>query len=69
MSLLPSPEDDVALRNNFSTLVSRILFGNMDFCKISFDGVVDWHIKHEYLEQMSRKSAVVSLVCILRPAY
>ena len=61
ISLLPSPEDDVALRNNFATLISRILFENMDFFKFTFDGVIKWHIKHEFYDQMSRKSDVVSM--------
>lgn len=61
MSLLPSPEDDVAVTKNFSTLVARILCSNIDFCKLTFDGVVDWHIRHEYYEEMSTKSQVVSL--------
>lgn len=41
LSLLPAPEDDVALRNNIITLMSRILFENMEFFKFSFDGVVN----------------------------
>ena len=60
-SLLPSPDDDVALRKNFATLVSRILFGSIDFFMLTFDDVVEWHIKHEFYEQMSRKSDVVSI--------
>ena len=60
-SLLPSPEDDVALRKNVATLVSCILFGSIDFFKLTFDDVVEWHIKHEFYEQMSRKSDVVSI--------
>ena len=60
-SLLPSSDDDVALRKNFATLVSHILFGNIDFFKLTFDGVVEAHIKHEFFEQMSRKSDVVSI--------
>ena len=42
-------------------LVSRILFGSIDFFKLTFDDVVEWHIKHEFYEQMSRKSDVVSI--------
>ena len=63
LSLIPSPEDDVVLRDNIMTLISRILFENLDFFNLTFDGVVDWHIKHEYYKEMSTKSVVVS--CIL----
>lgn len=58
--LLPSVEDDRTLRKLFMTHVSRILTTNMKFFEFSFDGVVDWHIKHQYYEEMSAKSKVVS---------
>ena len=66
-SLLPSPDDDATMRNNFATHVSRVLVNNIDFFKVTFDGVVDWHIKHQFYEQMSEKSDVVSFssICIL----
>ncbi len=32
-----------------------------DVAKSSFDGVVDWHIKHQYYEEMSSKSCVVRI--------
>ena len=60
-SLLLSSDDDVALRKIFATLVSRILFVSFYFFKITFDIVVEWHIKHEFYEQMSMKSDVVSI--------
>ena len=59
-SLLPSPDDDAAMHNNFATHVSCVLVDNIDFFKVTFDGVVDWHIKHQFHKQMSRKSDVVS---------
>ena len=59
LSLLPSPEDDAAMRNNISILISRVLVNNLDFSKLSFDKVVDWHIKHDFYQQMSTKSDVV----------
>lgn len=59
-SLLPSPDDDATMCNNFATHVSCVLVNNIDFFKVTFDGVVDWHIKHQFYEQMSRKSDVVS---------
>lgn len=65
LSLLPSPEDDVAMRNNISILISRVLVNNLDFFNLSFDRVVDWHIKHEFFEEMSKKSDVVCTNCVL----
>ncbi len=58
-SLLPTPDDDVALRNNIAVLVSRILVTNIDFFKFAFDGVVEWHIRHEFSKEMSAQSQVV----------
>ena len=59
LSLLPTPEDDEALRRNVLVIISRILFENMKFFEISFEGVVDWHISHEYEKEMAQKSVVV----------
>ena len=39
LSLLLTPEDDKAIRNNMCTLISRIMYDNMDFAKFTFDGV------------------------------
>ena len=52
-SLLPSPDDDATMHNNFATHVSRVLVNYIDFFKVTFDGVIDWHIKHQFYEQMS----------------
>ena len=60
LSLLPAPEDDEVIRDNIMVLISRILFESMDFFRLSFDGVVEWHIKHEFYKEMSAKSIVVS---------
>lgn len=61
ISLLPSPEDDLAIRENICVLMSRVLFDNVAFFNLSFDGVIDWHIMHEYYKEMSAKSDVVSI--------
>ena len=68
LSLLPSPEDDLAIRENICVLISRVLFCNVAFFNISFDGVIDWHIKHAYYKEMSTKSDVVCIFkyCINR---
>ncbi len=60
LSLLPTPEDDLAIRENICILISRILYENMGFFNLCFDGEVDWHIKHQFYDEMSTKSKVVS---------
>ena len=60
MSLLPAPEDDKALRDNIVIQMSRILFENMEFFRLSFDGLIQWHIKHQFYKEMSTRSIVVS---------
>ena len=61
-SLLPTPEDDVALRDNICVLMSRILCAHVEFFKINFEDIVDTHIKHEFYDEMSMKSIVVSVI-------
>ena len=61
LSLLPSADDDDVIRNNISILLSRVLVKSLAFFKMSFDGVVNWHIQHQFYEEMSKKSDVVSI--------
>lgn len=61
ISLLPSTDDDESISNNFAILVSRVLVANIDYFKLTFDDVVDWHIIHEFSVEMSKKSEVVSI--------
>ena len=58
--LLPSLEDEEALRKNFKILIARCLYDNVPFFKTTFDGVVNWHIQHCYSDEMSKKSVTVS---------
>lgn len=58
-TLLPSAEDDQTLRNLFMTHVSRILCTHIPFFKVGFEDVVEWHIVHQYYQEMSTKSQVV----------
>ena len=66
LSLLPAAEDDEVLRCNIIILNSRVLIENMDFFKFSFDGVGQWHIKHEFYNEMSSKSNVVNFRVYVR---
>lgn len=62
LALLPTLDDDKALRKNFIVLGSRLLASNMKFFKFTFDGVIQQHIKHKYSKEMATKSTVVSIV-------
>ena len=59
-SILPSLHDDQELKKNIGIIVSRILVKHLKFFKLSFDDLVQWHIKHPFYEEMSSKSTVVS---------
>ena len=69
LSLLPSPEDDIAIRKNICVLLSRILFSNLAYFKLAFDGVIDWHIRHTFYKEMSMKSDVVRYFIVDRVVY
>ena len=58
-SILPSVADDVAITKGLSTLVSRILTKNVPFFNMSFSDVIDWHMPHQFSEEMSKPSEVV----------
>ena len=60
LSLQPTALDDQILQNNISTLISRILCNRMEFFKVCFQDIIQWHIKHKYSTEMSKKSVVVS---------
>ena len=60
-SLLPIPVDYAALKNNLSTLISRVLCKHVDFFRLSFDDLVKQHIQHRFYEDMSAKSTVVMI--------
>ena len=59
-SIMPSIEDDSQLKENITTLISRVLIDNMEFFKFCFSDVTCQHIKHKYYKEMSAKSIVVS---------
>ena len=59
--ILPSKSDDLELSKLFGIHVSRILATHMPFFLEIFKDAVSWHICHEFSEEMSKKSEVVSL--------
>ena len=60
ITILPSADDDKALRRLLAVHVSRALVTYIPFFKIGFEDVVEWHIKHEHYSEMSQSSEVVS---------
>lgn len=60
-SILPRHGDDTIIKENIAILISRILYERLSFFNFSFDGVIQWHIKHKYSAEMSCKSVVVSI--------
>ena len=59
--VLPTDEDDAIIHDEFAILVARILCKHMTFFQSSYADVVDWHIEHQFLQEMSQKSDVVSI--------
>ena len=56
--LIPSEEDYEVLLSNFSTLVTRIILQNVPEVQCP-TSQVEWHIEHQYSDEMSTKSEVV----------
>ncbi|SMN01815.1 hypothetical protein SPONN_107 [uncultured Candidatus Thioglobus sp.] len=66
--VMPSCDDDLQLKKNIAILISRVLVNHMEFFKFCFSDVTCWHIKHQYYEEMSTKSTVVSTCsCMILP--
>ena len=63
LSLLPTTEDDDAIKSNFSILISRILIENCHFFEVAFKDIVVYHIPHEHDKEMCVKSEVVCCKC------
>ena len=61
-TLLPSLNDDQILKENVAILVSRILTNNLKFFRLTFQELIQWHIKHPYYKEMSSKSLVVRII-------
>ena len=68
-SVLPSPEDDRAIRKNIATIIARVLTQQLDFFKFTFLNVVERHIEHKFSKEMSKKSTVVRIKSIYLHAF
>ncbi len=69
LSLLPSSEDDRELRKNICVMISRVLYTYVPYFKHTFDGVIEWHIQHEYFKEMCEPSEWVSDKCMCIDLY
>lgn len=58
--LLPSNDDGKVMKANFCTLISRVLVKHMKHLQ-SYASSMNQHILHQYSEEMSQKSTVVSV--------
>ena len=66
LSLQPTKLDDKILQKNIGTLISRILSNNMNFFKVCFQDLINWHVEHKYTPEMSQKSKVVCFSHLLQ---
>ena len=61
--ILPTFSDKQQLQENYVVLFARVLCEYLPFFKKRFAECVPHHINHQYSEQMSKKSDVVSCTC------
>ena len=47
--------------------MSRVLCEHVEFFKKNFEDIVDTHIKHEFYDEMSMKSIMVSVIMSKQP--
>ncbi len=52
-SLLPCVADDLAIKDNIATIISRVLVNHMEYFKFAFEDVVEWDINHAFYGEMS----------------
>ena len=59
-NVLPSITDERNLLHNFTLLTSRLLVEHFKYFRENYSDVVGKHIKHEFYDEMSQKSTIVS---------
>ena len=57
--VLPSPTDEKNIKHNIVILVSRLLVEHLKHFNENYSDVVEGHIKHDFYEEMSKKSEIV----------
>ena len=63
--VLPTESDDGIIRDEFASLLARMVCDNMHYFKENYVDIVQRHIPHKYEIEMSSKSQVVSVHLIL----
>lgn len=63
--VLPTESDDGIIRDEFASLLARMVCDNMHYFKKNYGDIVQRHIPHKYEKEMSSKSHVVSVHLIL----
>ena len=58
--ILPTLSDKQQLEENYIILFARVLCGYVPFFKKNFAECIPVHIHHQYSEEMSKKSDIVS---------
>jgi L1 cell adhesion molecule like protein len=58
--LLPNEDDHAAICDEFAILVAQMMCDNMQYFKENYGDIVQRHIPHQYEQEMSSKSEVVS---------
>ena len=58
--LLPTERDDAVIRDEFALLVAQMMCDNIQYFKENY-GDIQQHIPHQYEQEMSSKSEVVSI--------
>ena len=66
--LLPSTDDRENILDNFCILIARCLQKYMPVLKQLTKKSLEKHIKHEYYDEMSKKSKVVSIIYAHTPS-
>ena len=59
-TIVPSENDNRALLQNISTVVSRVLVSYLGYFKFTFEKDVNWHFEHQFSQEMSQQSTFVS---------
>ena len=64
--VLPTDCDDAVVQDEFALLVARMMCDNMPCFKENFSDVVQCHIPHKYVQEMSSKSEVVRITSLTK---
>ena len=64
--VLPTDSDDAVVQDEFAILVARMMCENMQYFKENYSDVVQNHIPHKHVPEMSSKSEVVRVTSLTK---